>query len=409
MTCNTDNNINNIDIDDIENIFSNIKQVDKDVKLKVFINELIKECGLPTIEITPDKITSKINALKKKYKINPNKPLMRMTYEKHFSEKYPQLNHIFGRYLIKKSMRSKSGVLVSTVVLKPDYFSCPKKCSYCPTETDLDGNPTQPKSYLSSEPAMLRALQYDFDVRGQIWDRIKAYIHTGNIIEHSVTGSASSSTTSSSSSYKLEIILSGGTWESYPYEYRNRVMNEIYYAANTFCKNGEKERPILPIEDEIHINEKETYRIIGLTIETRPDFITNQSIRDYRKWGVTRVQIGVQHYDDDILHKINRECYTKDTIKAIKMLKQCGFKIVCHLMPDLPGSSPEKDKWMFFEAIHNPDLQFDDIKIYPTAVCKSDNERLIVKSDIADWYASGEYVPYAEKNLKDLLILKQKI
>lgn len=400
MVCNSNNNNNN-DIDDIENIFSNIKHADKDVKLKIFTKELIIECGLPTIEITPDKITSKINTLKRKYKINPNKPLMRMTYEKYFSEKYPQLNHIFGRYLIKKSMRSKSGVLVSTVVLKPDKFSCPKKCSYCPTETDLQGNPTQPKSYLSSEPAMLRALQYDFDVKGQIWDRIKAYIHTGNIIEPSSSASASSAT--ASSSYKLEIILSGGTWESYSYEYRNRVMNEIYYAANTFCKNGEKERPILPIEDEIHINETETYRIIGLTIETRPDFITNQSIRDYRKWGVTRVQIGVQHYDDDILHKINRECYTKDTIKAIKMLKQCGFKIVCHLMPDLPGSSPEKDKWMFFEAINNPDLQFDDIKIYPTAVCKSDNEKLIVKSDIAEWYASGEYVPYAEKNLKDLI------
>lgn len=151
------------------------------------------------------------------------------------------------------------------------------------------------------------------------------------------------------------------------------------------------------------MNEREKYRIIGLTVETRPDFITKQSIRDYRRWGVTRLQIGVQHYDDDILHKINRECYTRDTVKAIKMLKQCGFKIVCHLMPDLPGSSPEKDKWMFEQSIVNPNLQFDDIKIYPTAVCKSDNDKLIVKSDIADWYANGEYVPYAEQNLQDLI------
>lgn len=414
MSCNKKKNIYNGDVkdiyvEDVEDIFSNIKQANKDVKLKLFTKELIINCGLPTINITPEKVQSKINSLKKKYKINPNKPMIRMTYEKYYTEEYPELNHIFGRYLIKRSMRSKSGVLVSTIVLKPDKFSCPKKCSYCPTETDLEGNPTQPKSYLSSEPAMLRALQYDFDVKGQLWDRIRAYIHTGNIIENKNIISENEKNkneytpTPDKLSYKLEIILSGGTWESYSYDYRNRVMNEIYYAANTFSKNGEKDREMYPIETEIKINEREKYRIIGLTIETRPDFITKQSIRDYRRWGVTRIQIGVQHYDDDILYKINRECYTIDTIKAIKMLKQCGFKIVCHLMPDLPGSTPEKDKWMFEQSIHNPDLQFDDIKIYPTAVCKSDNDKLIVKSDIADWYASGEYIPYAEKNLKDLI------
>ena len=89
------------------------------------------------------------------------------------------------------------------------------------------------------------------------------------------------------------------------------------------------------LEEEIKINETTRCRIIGITIETRPDYVTKKSIRDYRRWGVTRVQLGVQHYNDDILRKINRECYTKDTIRAIKMLKDCAFKVVCHLMPDL--------------------------------------------------------------------------
>jgi len=158
---------------------------------------------------------------------------------------------------------------------------------------------------------------------------------------------------------------------------------------------------------EIKINETTRCRIIGITIETRPDYVTKKSIRDYRRWGVTRVQLGVQHYNDDILRKINRECYTKDTIRAIKMLKDCAFKVVCHLMPDLPGSSPELDKWMFDEALYNPDLQFDDVKIYPTAICKSSSENLIVKSDINDWYNQGLYKPYSEENINllyDLLI-----
>ena len=370
--------------EDIED-YTKSKLINENIT-KLFVKDLIKDIGSLTQLITIKNIESTITKLRHKYKIQPSKSQMRYIYDKYFSD--IQLNNTIGRYLIKKACRSRSGVLVSTIVLRPDVFSCPKKCSYCPTETDLQGRPTQPKSYLSSEPAMLRALKYNFDTRGQMWNRIKAYIDTGNICE-------------STGSCKMEIILSGGTWESYPYDYRNQVMNEIYWAANTF--GSLTNRDMLSIKEEITINETTKYRIIGITIETRPDFITKQSIKDYCRWGVTRVQIGVQHYDDAILDGIKRECHTIDTIKALKMLKQTGFKIVCHLMPDLPGSNPELDKWMFDQAINNPDLQFDDVKVYPTAVCQSSDPKLIVKSDIADWYANGTYMPYAEKNLNDLI------
>jgi len=372
------------EVTDIED-YTNTKLINENT-IKLFVKELVKNVGSPTQFVTIRNIELAITKLRQKYKLQPSKSQMRYIYDKYFSDQH--LNNTLGRYLIKKACRSRSGVLVSTIVLRPDVFSCPKKCSYCPTETDLNGRPTQPKSYLSSEPAMLRAIKYNFNIKGQIWDRIKAYIDTGNIRD-------------SIGSCKMEIILSGGTWESYPYEYRNQVMNEIYWAANTY---GDSEvRDIMNIEQEITINETSKYRVIGMTIETRPDFITKQSIRDYRRWGVTRVQIGVQHYDDIILDGINRECHTIDTIKALKMLKQAGFKIVCHLMPDLPGSNPELDKWMFDQAINNPDLQFDDVKVYPTAVCQSSDPNLLVKSDIADWYANGTYIPYAEKNLTDLI------
>lgn len=381
---------------DIEEINKNKYTLVNENKLKLFVKELINNHSLNHSNQEYNNKSNKqidyvLRNLRKKYKIYPSKSDLRFIYETYYSD--TKIHNSLQRYMIKKAMRSRSGVLVATIVLKPDKFSCPKKCSYCPTETDLNGNPTQPKSYLSSEPAMLRALQYNFDVKGQLHDRIKAYIKTGNINLGLI------SKPGNKHSYKLEIIISGGTWESYNYDYRNEVMHQLYFAANTY----DNERDMLDLEEEIKINETSTFRIIGLTLETRPDFITNKSIKDYRRWGVTRMQIGVQHYDDGILSKINRECFTKDTIKAIKILKQCGFKVVCHLMPDLPGSSPILDKWMFDQSIHNPDLQFDDVKIYPTAICKSNNDKLLVTSDIADWYNKGEYVPYAEKNIQTLI------
>ena len=385
--------MNHSKITDIENTSVITDKIIGENKLKMFIGEFIGQFGIANIITTNQIIDEGLIVLRRKYRINPSKEQMRYIYEKYYST--IPLNHIMSRYMIKKAVRSQSGLLVSTVVLKPDKFSCTKPCAYCPTETDKLRRPTQPKSYLSSEPAMLRAVKYNFDVAGQIDDKIKSSIATGNL------------KLTDNKSYKLEIILSGGTWEIYPYEYRNQVMTELYWAANTWtpetCFNNSKRRLIKILEEEITINETSSFRIVGLTIETRPDFITKKSIKDYRRWGVTRIQLGVQQYDDEILRKVKRECYTKDTITAIRLLKQTGYKIICHLMPDLPGSSPEKDKKMFKTALYNPDVQFDELKLYPTAVCKSDNPDLVVTSDIATWYEQGLYTPYAEKNLSQLI------
>jgi ELP3 family radical SAM enzyme/protein acetyltransferase len=376
---------------DIEEIVNNNFKLKNENKIKAFVKTLMERVGklehkTTTSEI--EKITKEIRKLPN-IKYMPSKIEMREVYEKYYIDQ--KINDTFKRYMIKRAMRSDSGVLVVTNVLhpKPDgtEFSCPKKCSYCPTETDLLGNPTQPKSYLSSEPAMLRALQYNFDMKGQMNDRIRAYIKQGNI-NMSILGG----------SIKLEVILSGGTWESYSLDYRDRVITELYWAANTY----ENERTILSLEEEIKINMTSKFRIIGLTIETRPDFITWTGIKKYLNYGVTRIQLGVQHYDDKILEGINRDCTTQDLINAIRKLKSVGLKVVCHLMPDLPGSSPELDKWMFDQALYNPDLQFDDVKIYPTAVCQTSSPDLIVKSDIADWYRDGKFIPYAEKCIDDL-------
>jgi ELP3 family radical SAM enzyme/protein acetyltransferase len=341
-----------------------------------FVSELIQEVN------DPEKA---MKVLRRKYQITPSKREIHAIYKKYFST--TKITPRLRKWMIKKQMRSNSGVLVVTIVLAPHKFSCKYDCSYCPQETDLDGNPTQPRSYLSNEPAMLRALESNFDVKGQFNSRINSYKLTGNIGDNQ--------------SSKIEVIFSGGTWESYPLEYREQVIRELYWSANTVDVHNQRES--LTLEEEITINETANYRIIGFTLETRPDNISPTTIKDYRRWGVTRIQIGVQHYDDAILKAANRKCYTKDTIHAIKLLKQAGMKVVVHLMPDLPGSSPEQDKWMFDEAINNADLQFDDIKIYPTAVVQTFDNKHIVSSKILDMYNNKIFVPYSEKRVQDLI------
>lgn len=116
-------------------------------------------------------------------------------------------------------MRSDSGVLVVTLVTRPGdnmSFSCNMKYSYCSSEFDVsNGNPTQPKSYISSEPAMKRALNSNFDIGGQIRDRLNSYLSTGNIKDDK-------------NKKKIEVILSGGTWDVMPFDYRKSVINELF-------------------------------------------------------------------------------------------------------------------------------------------------------------------------------------
>ena len=372
-----------MDIEDI-NVPNNTQntQGTQNTLISSFVEDLIYESSHMTEK---EEIENLFSKLKKKHRVSVSKRDVRKIIR-------TEMTPTFKRWLIKTANRTDSGVLVVTITLSPHKFSCKYNCYYCPQETDLNGVHTQPRSYLSTEPAMLRALttrsnmnSYDFDVRNQFLNRIQAYKYNGIIGE-------------STSSKKIEVILSGGTWESYPLEYRDQVINELYWSANTI----EVTRPINTLEQEITENERAEYRIIGLTLETRPDNITKANILNYLRYGVTRIQLGEQTDNDTILEKINRRCYKTHTIAAHRLLKQAGFKVVAHLMPDLPGSSPAADIEMFSHYLTDPDLAFDDVKIYPTAVCKSPDPERIVSSKIAEWYEAGLYKPYAETNIDDL-------
>lgn len=382
-------------VEDIEDI-SKTKRAKKknipNIDNKDFLIELLSRLSNMSI-YTAEIVDTEYSKLRSETKLAPSKSDLRVAFDEINNVTKITLTPVFKRWLIKKATRSDSGVLVVTIVTKPSdkmSFSCSYKCSFCPSEYDQEGKPTQPKSYISSEPAMKRALNSNFDIDGQIKDRLAAYLGTGNI-------------KNDKNKKKIEVILSGGTWDVMPLEYREQVINELFYSFNTFNEDSHNKRSMKSIAEEIKLNETAMYGVIGLSIETRPDHINKRSIKQYLNWGVTRVQIGVQHFDDVILRGINRGCYLKDTINAIRLLKGVGLKIVIHLMPDLPNSNPELDRWMFDQAINNPNLQFDDIKIYPCAVIKSHDPKYVVKTDIAEWYENGTYKPYSENCLQDLI------
>jgi len=289
----------------------------------------------------------------------------------------------FERFNVRKEARFNSGINQVTVMSSPypngQAFSCEHNCYFCPNEPAHEGNgyQAQPRSYLFKEPAVHRGNMNKFDAASQMWDRMTVLSLMGNCIVD-----------------KLEVMVLGGTWGSYPIEYRIEFVRDLYYAANTFYDVERRER--YTMEEEININMDARSRIIGLTLETRPDHVTADEILLLRKMNCTRVQIGVQHTDDNILKHINRGCYLADTKRAIKNLLNVGLKVDVHIMFDLPGSSPEMDMKMIATLENDTDLRFDQAKFYPFQSV----DWTVTKT----WEDSGKYLHYDFESLIEVLI-----
>ena len=297
---------------------------------------------------------------------NPSNAELLKAYHNLISKKRLKKDEVLEAILRKRKIRSLSGIVVVSLLTKP--YSCPGKCIYCPTESGI------PKSYLSKEPAVMRAVLNKFDPYSQIKMRLRALEENGHPID------------------KIDLRIIGGTWSYYPKKYQKWFVTRCFEACNNSKSNS--------LEKEQKRNEKAKHRIIGITIETRPDFITDKEIKWLRELGVTRVELGVQSIYDDVLKLNKRGHNVSDLIKATKLLKDAGFKICYQIMPNLPGSDIKKDKKMFEIIYNNLNFVPDLIKIYPCVILKE-----------APIYKMKElnHKPYSKKQLINLIKYIKKI
>jgi histone acetyltransferase (RNA polymerase elongator complex component) len=399
-------------IEDIETIhkkFQNIIETTEDTRFEIPENEYENYKNIINYLIDNPTCTKNILEIKKQFgTVARNSNIIkvaRLLYQEKTITKN-ELLFIETKLRVKRC-KSHSGVLVVTIFTSPypeytdkdgnhikNSFSCNWNCHYCPNE------PNQPRSYLQGEPGVLRANTYKFDCINQMNARLDSLYSIGHPID------------------KLEILVLGGTWHSYPIEYRREFIRDMYYSANTYFEPSRRSPQNLEYERDA--NRHAICKIIGLTLETRPDTITVKSIIEARELGCTRIQLGIQHIDDNILNHINRQCSTSRTIKAIELLKDWGFKIDAHFMPNLPSATPEIDHKMFIDELLNtqnpykvapmidgieewtvwnlerPDLQVDQWKVYPCEV--------VPFTEIEKWYKEGTYKPYPESLMEPILL-----
>jgi elongator complex protein 3 (tRNA carboxymethyluridine synthase) len=284
--------------------------------------------------------------------------------------RYLQDSHYYRHLLMVKPAKTASGVAVIAVMPKP--YACPHgRCIYCPGGLEFN----TPLSYTGTEPATKVAQRFSYDAYEQVRSKMEQLQSRGHDLG------------------KTEVVIVGGTFPFMPADYQRHFAKSCYDALNR-----EKSSTL---RQAIACNETAENRCVGFTVETKPDYCKESHIDLMLELGVTRIEIGVQSLNNKIYKLVNRGHTLDDVVHAFKIARDAGYKIVAHMMPGLPGSSPKEDIEDFRRLFEDDSFKPDMLKIYPTLVLKH--------TGLYNMHKNGKYLAYSEDELINIIVEVKKV
>ncbi|XP_042868462.1 elongator complex protein 3 [Penaeus japonicus] len=271
-----------------------------------------------------------------------------------------------------KPVRTASGIAVVAVMCKP--HRCPhinmtgNICVYCPGGPDSDFEYST-QSYTGYEPTSMRAIRARYNPYLQTRHRVEQLRQLGHNVD------------------KVEFIVMGGTFMALPEDYRDYFIRNLHDALSGHSSSS--------VEEAVVYSERSNTKCIGITIETRPDYCLKRHLSDMLKYGCTRLEIGVQSVYEDVARDTNRGHTVRAVSESFQYSKDAGFKVVSHMMPDLPNVDYERDVEQFIEFFENPAFRADGLKIYPTLVIRG--------TGLYELWKTGRYKSYPPNTLVDLV------
>jgi elongator complex protein 3 len=271
-----------------------------------------------------------------------------------------------------KPIRTASGIAIVALMSKP--HRCPhismtgNICVYCPGGPDSDFEYST-QSYTGYEPTSMRGIRARYDPFLQTRHRVEQLKQLGHSVD------------------KVEFIVMGGTFMSLPEDYRDYFIRNLHDALSGHTSSS--------VAEAVKYSEKSHTKCIGITIETRPDYCLKRHVSDMLLYGCTRLEVGVQSVYEDVARDTNRGHTVRAVCESFHQSKDAGFKIVSHMMPDLPNVGFERDVEQFIEFFENPAFRADGLKIYPTLVIRG--------TGLYELWKTGRYKSYPPSMLVDLV------
>lgn len=284
----------------------------------------------------------------------------------------PSHRNALAPILKAKPVRTASGIAVVAVMSKP--HRCPhiattgNICVYCPGGPDSDFEYST-QSYTGYEPTSMRAIRARYDPYVQVRSRVDQLKSLGHDVD------------------KVEFILMGGTFMSLDTSYRDYFIRNLHDALS-----GHSSKSVL---EAVRYSEHSHAKCVALTIESRPDHSSPHHLSSMLEYGCTRLEIGVQSVYEDVARDTNRGHSVQAVCDCFRLAKDAGFKVVAHMMPDLPNMGKERDMESFRELFENPSFRPDGLKIYPTLVIRG--------TGLYELWKNGLYKNYSPPELIDLV------
>jgi len=270
-------------------------------------------------------------------------------------------------------VRTASGVAIVAVMSKP--HRCPHinytnghVCVYCPGGPDSDFEYST-QAYTGYEPTSMRAIRARYDPYSQTKGRVAQLRNIGHVVD------------------KVEFIVMGGTFMSLPKSYKDYFIRNLHDALSGHTSTT--------VPEAIRYSEQATTKCIGITIETRPDYCLKPHLDEMLGYGCTRIEIGVQSIYESVARETNRGHTVSAVCQSFVLAKDCGYKVVSHMMPDLPNMGLDRDLEGFKEYFQNPAFRSDGLKLYPTLVIRG--------TGLYELWKTGRYRNYTPEQLVELV------
>jgi oxygen-independent coproporphyrinogen-3 oxidase len=175
-----------------------------------------------------------------------------------------------------------------------------------------------------------------------------------------------------------------------------RQFEFVYFGGGTpsFLSNAQLERMIE------RINENWTWDAAKeVTFECEPGTLKESKLQTIKRIGVTRLSLGVEHFDDEILSINGRAHKSPEIFRAYEWIRATGFKQVnIDLIAGMLGETDDKWKMAVEKAIA---MDPDSVTIYQmevpfnTKIAKDAKEHGEVETPIASWAQKRAWVEYA--------------
>lgn len=139
-----------------------------------------------------------------------------------------------------------------------------------------------------------------------------------------------------------------------------------------------------------------------VTFECEPGTLTESKVAAYRELGVTRLSLGVEHFDDEVLSENGRAHVSKEIYRCLPWIRAQGFpQLNVDLIAGMVGDTWEKWRDAVAKTI---ELDPDSVTIYQMELPYNTiySQRVLAggESPVADWETKRAWNDYAIEELK---------